>query len=39
MNGVEVSPWPTLIVNVAICFAIVCWLVIDIRRELREVCR
>lgn len=36
MNGIEVSPWPTLIVNVVISVGLIVWLVIDIRRELRS---
>ncbi|MET3177085.1 UNVERIFIED_ORG: hypothetical protein ABIC43_000224 [Variovorax guangxiensis] len=39
MNGIDVSPWPTLIVNATLCVVIVFWLVADMRRELREACR
>jgi hypothetical protein len=39
VNGVEVSPWPWLVVNVVVCAVVLCWLVIDIRRELFEATR
>lgn len=39
MSGVEVSPWPWLVANVIECVVIVWWLVLDVRRELRELSR
>lgn len=39
MSVVDPSPWPVLVMQVLICIALVAYLVIDVRCELREMTR